>query len=112
MVHERHHGISSAYCCIETTRQILGIDTTYNLEAIYVTVICFEYPALRRKVSMEKPVLFGPNLLHGSCKHDIYGHFFSNFSTTYSVEEIAELTIRSDNEQALIKEIKKVFSLS
>ena len=95
-------------CYVGTNRQILGVDRTFNLRDVYVTVACFKHLRLRRKVSMEEPVLFSPILLHGSCTHDIYGHLFSKIATTYSAEEITALTIGSDDEIALRKAIREV----
>ena len=82
-------------------REVLGVDRTFNLADIYVTVTSFKHPGLLQNSTNEQPILFGPMLVHGTCTHDIYAHLFAKFSTIFTAEEKANLTTGSDQESAI-----------
>ena len=48
-------------CCTGAHREILGVDRTFNLGDVYVTVSCFKHPGLLRKKS-EDHLCFWANL--------------------------------------------------
>ena len=95
-------------CCSSRNQNVLGVDRTYSLGEVYVTVTLFKHPGLRRRTTNEEPILIGPMILHGTCTHTVYAQLFNKFATAFSAVELKRLVIGSDEEHALRKAIRKV----
>ena len=99
-------------CCKGINKEVLGVDRTFNLGDIYVTVTSFKHNGLLRNTSNEPPILFGPMLLHGTCTYDVYSHLFAKFASYFSAEEKSNLTIGSDEEHAIRKAVREMLPTS
>ena len=94
-------------CCTGIDRVVLGVDRTFSLAELYVTVMSFKHPRLLRKTTNDNPVLIGPILLHGTCTHAIYCHLFAKLASILPEISISNLVIGSDEELAIRKAIRE-----
>lgn len=61
--------------CSSDSQHILGVDRTFNLGAVYVTLTVFQNKNLVRKVSQTPPIMLGPAYLHGDGSYQTYNRF-------------------------------------
>ena len=86
----------------------MGIDKTYKLGEVHVTVTCFKHPKLQRINRKEHPIMIGPMMLHGTDTHDVYAQLLTKFVTSFKDEELRKLVIGCDEEAALRRAIREV----
>ena len=93
---------------------ILGVDRTFNIGAVYATLIVFQLDFLLGKRSRRPAILLGAVFLHFDAKYSTYLTFFQHIKEM--VEDLdsfeiggTELGFGSDEEKALLSAIKSVF---
>lgn len=67
--------ITKQMCCHGDEPYVLGVDRTFNLGDIFVTVTSFKHTGLLRARSADHPVIFGPLLLHDNSTTKVYRSF-------------------------------------
>ncbi|MPC27400.1 hypothetical protein E2C01_020570 [Portunus trituberculatus] len=86
------------FCTLSQGLQnVLGIDRTFNLGECYVTVTVYKHPKLLRTVSLESPIMLGPDRL-------------DTLALLGAELAINDLIVGSDEEKALTKAIQRCFS--
>jgi len=100
--------------CTSESKQIIGVDRTFNLGATYVTLTVFHNYNLIRKISNNPPIMMGPCYLHWDGTYHSYHRFFSHLQCFLDDVAGAELSGKnlvfgSDEEKAITKAIKKCF---
>lgn len=100
--------------CSSDSQHILGVDRTFNLGPVYVTLTVFQNKNLVRKVSQTPPIMLGPAYLHWDGSYQIYHRFFSHLQCQLddsSGTEISgkNLIFGSDEEKAMTKANRKCF---
>jgi len=102
--------------CLSSLRSILSVDRTFNLSALFVTVMAYRNRKIIRKATQQPPIFIDPLMLHGNGKFDTYAHFFTavNAALQGSVVDSSEIVCDgivtgSDEEQALVNAAKIVF---
>lgn len=100
--------------CTSESKQIIGVDRTFNLGATYVTLTVFHNYNLIRKISNNPPIMMGPCYLHWNGTYHSYHRFFSHLQCFLDDVAGAELSGKnlvfgSDEEKAITKAIKKCF---
>ena len=96
-------------CCRGPQQQVLGVNRTFNMAKAYITLTSFKHSGLIRHESKDNPLFIGPMLVHGSCTH-VYTHLFLPFATSFTDTDISQLTIGTDDKQAIRKPIREVLS--
>lgn len=99
-------------CCSGDEPSVLGVDRTFNLGDVYVTVTSFKHTGLLRARSAEHPIIFGPMLLHGTATTKVYRAFLSSIADALGTGHQPRLVIGSDEETALRNAIKETFPVS
>ena len=93
---------------------IVGVDRTFNLSAVYVTLTVFKIRFLVGQKTRDCPIIFGPLFLHWDGHFETYFDFFSHLSKKLSdFNKFSlfgeKLKIGSDEEFALTKAISSTF---
>ena len=94
-------------CFRETHPSILGIDRTFNLGKVYVTVTSFKNSSVVNSRGCS-PIIIGPMLLHSEATSEIYGAFLHFIMAGIGFEHVQNLIIGCDDEPAIRKAIKNV----
>ena len=98
------------FCCsasvAETT--ILGVDKTFNLGQLHVTITAFKNLAILRRDTQEHPIFFVPMFVHGSSTTVEYSSFFDHIRRVLGCT-LSSPIIGSDDEKALTLAIKKAW---
>ena len=102
--------LSKSLCCGPNRSSILGIDRTFNLGELYVTVTTFKHPGLIRKTTKETPILVGPILLHGTATWQVYMSFLSDLGKAWGTAYQPDLIIGTDEERAMTRGIREAFT--
>ena len=97
-----------------TSKSILGVDRTFNLGPVYVTITVFQNYNLVRKSTNNAPIMLGPAYLHWDGSYETYHKFFSHLQSKLSTivgTEISgtNLVFGSDEEKAMIKALHQCF---
>jgi hypothetical protein len=99
------------FCCPSpgSDSTVLGIDKTYNLCDMYVTVFCFKNLSVVRTGAEGggHPLFMGPILIHADSSFETYSDFFSHLRIRLG--EVSGLIIGSDDEKAIKKAIAYCF---
>lgn len=97
-------------------RSVLGVDRTFNLSSLFVTVTVFKNNSVVRTSTQQPPIFIGPVMLHGDGKFKTYLMFFARLvaalSTSLSSTEVRlqeQILTGSDEESALVKAIRTMF---
>jgi hypothetical protein len=93
---------------------VIGVDRTFNLGAVYVTITVFHNNNLIRKTSHAAPIMMGPVYLHWDGHYQTYHSFFSHIqSHLHDIKgtEISgkQLAFGSDEEKAMTKALHHCF---
>ena len=94
-------------CCSGKT--VLGVDKTFNLCQMHVTVTCFKQLSVVRSDSKEAPIFMGPIFLHDNSDFETYCHFFHHLKVKLVDTNLSKLVIGSDDERAMVKAITTAF---
>lgn len=98
---------------------IIGVDRTFNVGKCFATTIVYKNDKVLSKNTNEPPLMMGPIYLHWDGKYWTYCNFFSHISMLLDNDNKAtmntelnfqpDIKIRSDDEKALVKALKKCF---
>jgi hypothetical protein len=99
-------------CCQADAPSVLGIDRTFNLGDVYVTVTSFKHQGLLRRTTNEPPIVFGPMLLHGSATWEVYSGFLTTVGDSFGTRKQPSLVVGSDDEKAIRRAISESFTQS
>lgn len=94
-------------CC--SGQSVLGIDKTFNLCNMHVTVTCYKQLSVRRTRTEEPPIFLGPVLLHDSSDFESFGNFFYHLKMKLIDTDMHRLVIGTDDEKAMVKAIQSAF---
>ena len=103
------------FCCSRPTAEstVLGIDKTYNLCDLHVTVSSFKNLSLFSKNTLDHPIFLGPFFLHGNSDADTFFEFFHHLSGKLKKLGIENMPmVGSDDEKALKKAVQLAFPQS
>ena len=92
-----------------TGKSVLGVDKTFNLCQMHVTVTCFKQLSVIRSDSKEAPFFIGPIILHDNSDFETYCHFSHHFKVKLVDTNLKKLVIGSDDERAMVKAITTAF---
>ena len=105
--------------CTPSLRTVLGVDRTFNLSSLFVTMMVYKNKKFVRKATQETPIFIGPIMLHKDGKFGTYLHFFTtvnaalNGSVVHANEFMYDgLVVGSDEESALVNAAKVAFPSS
>ena len=96
-------------CC--TGQTVLGVDKTFNLCRMHVTVTCFKQMTVTKDKTDEPPLFIGPMFLHDNSDYKTYSYFFHHLRLKLGTNH-ARLVIGTDDEQAMVKAITTEFPTS
>ena len=96
-------------CC--TGQTVLGVDKTFNLCRMHVTVTCFKQMTVTKDKTDEPPLFIGPMFLHDNSDYETYSYFFHHLRLKLGTN-LARLVIGTDDEQAMVKAITTEFPTS
>ena len=66
------------FCSTDSVHSsVIGVDRTFNLGAVYVTIMVFHNKNLIMKTSNAAPIMVGPAKLHWDGYYQTYHRFFS-----------------------------------
>ena len=88
---------------------VLGIDKTFNLCKMHVTVTCFKQTSVNRVGTENHPIFLGPMFIHDNSDFESYCHFLHQIKVKISDSPLDKLVIGSDDEKAMVKAIRSVF---
>ena len=96
-------------CC--SGQSVLGVDKTFNLCDMHITVTCFKQLAVNRPQTGKPPIFIGPLFIHDNSGCETYSHFFHHVKMKLVTSDTPtnRLVIGSDDEKALIKTVRTVF---
>lgn len=97
-------------CC--SGQSVLGVDKTFNLCDMHVTVTCYKQTAVVRHDTGEPPICIGPCFIHDNSDFDSYSNFFNHLKTRLGDIDTEDLVVGSDEEQSLVNAITKAFPRS
>ena len=97
--------------CCRGQPSVIGVDRTFNLGELFVTVTVFKQPTVVRKTSGEHPIFIGPMFLYGDAKCVTYCRFFNHLATTFQAEgcNMKNFIFGSDNKKAMTSALKYAF---
>ena len=93
-------------CC--SGRTVLGVDKTFNLCRMHVTVTCYKQLTVTVDKTDEPPLFLGPLFVHDNSDYETYSYFFHHLRLKLG-PNLAKLVIGSDEEQAMVKSIMTEF---
>ena len=97
-------------CCAGPAAQqtVLGIDKTFNLGQLHVSIMVFKNISLVRQATLTHPLFLGPILIHGNSDWRTFASFFSAIDVALG-ETPSSPVIGSDEETAIRKAARFVF---
>lgn len=98
------------FCCADSNfiTSILGVDKTYNLGELHVTLTVFKNLSVVRMRSQDHPIFIGPIPLHANSDFVTYTVLFDHLAALLHREDRQPLC-GSDDEKAMRRAIKKAF---
>ena len=94
-------------CC--TGQSVLGVDKTFNLCNMHVTVSCYKQRSVVRTRTAESPIFLGPIFIHDNSDFESFGNFFYHLKMKLIDSDLQNLVIGTDDEKAMVKAIKTAF---
>ena len=94
-------------CC--SGQSVLGVDKTYNLCNMCVTVTCYSQISVIRIKTGEAPIFLGPVFIHDSRHFEMYCNYFFHLEIKLAKLDHTNLVIGSDDERAMVKAILTTF---
>jgi len=94
-------------CC--SGQSLLGVDKTFNLCDMHVTVTCYKQTSVVRHDTSESPIFIGPTFIHDNSDFESYSNFFNHLKTKLADTDTHDLVIGSDEEGGLVNAIMKSF---
>ena len=101
------------FCCSSPPGEgtVLGVDKTFNLGQLHVTLTVFKHLGIVRPTTNTHPLFIGPTLIHGNSDRKTYSTFF-HFIKQELEDAPKEPVIGSDEEMAIRIAAKSVFPAS
>jgi hypothetical protein len=98
------------FCCSgpNAASTVFGVDKTYNLGEMFVTVSCFKHLAVTRINTGGNPLFFGPIMIHARSTFSTYCDYFSEIRIALG-RCIGQPIIGSDDETAIKNAIASCF---
>lgn len=76
------------FCSTDSVHSsVICVDRTFNLGAVYVTIMVFHNKNLIMKTSNAAPIMVGPAYLHWDGYYQTYHRFFQSYSKPYARHE-------------------------
>ena len=94
-------------CC--TGQTVLGVDKTFNLCNMHVTVTCYKQLSVIRQRTGQPPIFIGPVFVHDNSDFESYCHFFHHLKMKLVDIDLTKLVIGTDDETAMVKAITTAF---
>ncbi|CAC5400573.1 unnamed protein product [Mytilus coruscus] len=94
-------------CC--SGLSIVGVDKTFNLCDMHVTVTCYKQIAVVMEKTKEPPIFMGPIYIHDNSDFDIFSNFFNHLRVKLIDADTEQLFFGTDEEAGLVKSIKTAF---
>ena len=94
-------------CC--TGKTVLGVDKTFNLCDMHVSVTCYKQLSVVRETTKESPIFIGPVFIHDNSDFETYCHFFHHLKVKLVDVDMNKLVVGSDDERAMVKAITTAF---
>ena len=98
-----------AFCFGSLNGSLLSFDKTFNLGSIYVTVSMYKNMALNRSRTDDNKIFIGLIFLHGHSDFETYTQFFGHISAKLVDSDAHKLTLGSDEELAMRKNMSHFF---
>ena len=97
--------------CAVPKPAVIGVDRTFNLGDMFVTVMVFKQSALIRKERGESPIFIGPVFLHGEATQSTYCKFFTHIAERMRSSGccMQNFIFGSDDEKAMTSALKYAF---
>ena len=90
-------------CCSGQT--VLGVDKTFMLCKMHVTVTCYKQLTVTRTTTEEPPLFVGPIFIHDNSDYETFSQFFHLLKLKLTGTEVTKLVVGTDDEKALVKAI-------
>ena len=100
------------FCCGGYTiyKTVIGVDKTFNLSDLHVTVTVYKNLSLLSRRSGDHPIFMGPVFLHGNSDQETYKHFFHHLKMQLDTGDcMPNPVFGSDEEKAIRCAIKNSF---
>ena len=97
-------------CC--SGQAVLGVDKTFNLCDVHVTVTCYKQTSVVRHNSDDEnafPIFLGPIFFHDNSDFETYCAFFHHLKMKLIDANLTKLVIGTDDEAAMVKAITTAF---
>ena len=97
-------------CC--TGQAVLGVDKTFNLCDIHVTVTCYKQLSVVKDQgdgTTAPPIFLGPVFLHDNSDFETYCAFFHHLKMKLIDANLSKLVIGTDDEAAMVKAMTTAF---
>ena len=88
---------------------VLGVDKTFNLCKMHVTITCYKQTSVIRHDTNEHPIFLGPIFIHDNSDFESFGNFFFHLKMKLISKDLSPLIIGTDDEKAMVKAIVNVF---
>lgn len=87
---------------------VLGVDKTYNLGQVHVTVTTFKNLSVTNRKTRDHPIFIGPILIHGNSDYIVYSHFFGHIKSVikHNSNNYSLPIIGSDQEKSIIQAVR------
>ena len=97
-------------CCAGPLRQCteVGVDKTFNLGPVHLTVTAYKQPSVTRKTTGDNPVFIGPMFLHGNSDFASLLPFFQHLRGQL-IDVPSSPVFGSDDDKAQSKAIDEAF---
>ena len=83
-------------CC--SGQSVWGLDETFNLCYMHITMPSYKQLSVTRDTSSEPPLFFGPMYIHDNSDFESYSIFFLHIKTKLSGIDTSKLVIETDDE--------------
>ena len=90
-------------------KSIVGVDKTFNLIDMHVTVMTYKQVSVIDPKTGDHPIFFGPMYLHDNSDFESYANFFHHISNHLADSDTSKMVIGSDEEGGLVKGITRAF---
>lgn len=98
--------------CNTYTPTVIGVDKTYNLSKMFLTVMSFKHHGIWRKSTRSPPILYGPMALHSFSNTEVFAELLSAVKQALQITDPSELckfNFGSDAEKGIVNALKQSF---
>ena len=103
---EQIHDINTKSC---TGKTVLGLDKTFMICTMHVTVSCYKQLTVENHRTGHNPIFLGPIFIHDNSDYKTFDYFINQLKVNLDNVPHDKLVIDSDDEKALVKAIETVF---